>query len=143
MSILLDDLIRQKREETEDYEAFLRKAEELVRKMSQGQNADDVPDELWGKSEAIVIYNNLPEILSGGAGSNMVTEPVVPYGGGDGLVKLALEIDLIMRERAPAGWRGDDTREKEVLNALYPVMNRDRHTTKELFELLKDMKGYE
>jgi type I restriction enzyme R subunit len=141
MSILLDDLIRQKNEETENYEAFLQKAEELVRKMFQGQNTDGVPDKLRGKAEAIVIYNNLPEILSGNIDGNMLAEPPVPYG--NGLVKLALQIDLIMRERAPAGWRGDDTREKEVLNALYPVMNRDRHATKALFNLLMNMKGYE
>ena len=27
-----------------------------------------------------------------------------------------------MRENAPAGWKGDDTREKQVLNALFPIM---------------------
>ena len=32
--------------------------------------------------------------------------------------KLALELDLAMREQAQAGWRGDDPREKQVLNAL-------------------------
>lgn len=141
MSVLLDDLIRQKNEETENYEAFLQKAEDLVKKMSQGQNTDGVPEKLRGKAEAIVIYNNLPDILSGGIDGNMLAEPVVPYG--DKLVKLALQIDLIMRESAPAGWRGDDTREKQVLNALYPVMNRDRHATKALFDLLMNMKGYE
>jgi len=48
-----------------------------------------------------------------------------------------------MRESAPAGWRGDDIREKQVLNALFPVLNRDRGATKALFDLLKNMKGYE
>jgi type I restriction enzyme R subunit len=48
-----------------------------------------------------------------------------------------------MRELAPAGWRGDDTREKQVLNALFPIMQRDRIVTSALFDLLKNMKGYE
>ena len=34
---------------------------------------------------------------------------------------LALKIDLAMRENAPAGWKGDDTREKQVLNASVPA----------------------
>ena len=39
----------------------------------------------------------------------------------DEKAKLALEIDRAMREKAPAGWKGDDTREKQVLNALFPL----------------------
>ena len=68
-------------------------------------------------------------------------EPEAEYG--DKLVHVALEIDRAMRELAPAGWRGDDTREKQVLNALFPIMQRDRNVTTALFELLKNMKGYE
>lgn len=138
MSILLDDLIRQKRAETQEYEAFLQKAEELVRKASQGQNTEGVPEKLRGKPEAIVIYNNLPEILS--AGSSMTAEPAIPY---EVLIKLALDIDVIMHEKAPSGWRGDETREREVLNALYPLMNKNRSATEALFELLMNMRGYE
>ena len=57
-------------------------------------------------------------------------------------VKLALEIDRTMRERAPAGWRGDQAREAQVLNALFPLLNRDRDATRELFELVKNQPGY-
>jgi type I restriction enzyme R subunit len=141
MSKLLEDLIQQKGEETEDYETFLRNAEKLARMMVQGQNSENVPGKLHGKPEAIVIYNNLPNILSANSDSNEVTEPEAAYD--DKHVELALEIDRVMRERAPAGWRGDDIREKQVLNALFPLLDRDRELTKALFELLKNMKGYE
>jgi type I restriction enzyme R subunit len=47
-----------------------------------------------------------------------------------------------MREHAPAGWRGDDTREKQVLNALFPVMSRDREATQAIFEIIKNQPGY-
>ena len=89
----------------------------------------------------MIIYNNLPDILSHAASPLIAAEPQVEYG--DKLVHLALEIDTVMREMAPAGWRGDDTREKQVLNALYPIIQRDRAATTALFELLKNMKGYE
>ena len=141
MSKLLDDLIQQKMEDAKDYEEFLRKAEELVKKMAKGQNISSVPSKLQGKSEAVIIYNNLPDILASAANAFFAAEPQVEYG--EKLIHLALEIDRVMREMAPAGWRGDDIREKQVLNALFPVMQRDRIATKALFELLKNMKGYE
>ena len=55
---------------------------------------------------------------------------------------LALKIDRAMREHAPAGWKGDDTREKQVLNALYPIMSRDRPATQAIFEIIKNQPGY-
>ena len=109
--------------------------------MAKGQNNTSVPTKLQGKSEAIIIYNNLPDVMSNAASPLIAAEPQVEYG--DKLVHLALEIDRVMREMAPAGWRGDDTREKQVLNALFPIMQRDRAATTALFELLKNMKGYE
>jgi type I restriction enzyme R subunit len=42
-----------------------------------------------------------------------------------------------MREHAPAGFRGDDVREKQVLNALFPIMSRDREATQAVFEIIK------
>ncbi len=141
MSKLLEDLIQQKREDVDEYEKFLKQAEDLVRRMSKGQNTNEVPNKLQGKTDATIIYNNLPEILSHSEQLLIAEEPIVEYGGK--LVHLALEIDRAMHELAPAGWRGDDTREKQVLNALYPIMQRDRNVTLALFELIKNMKGYE
>ena len=47
-----------------------------------------------------------------------------------------------MREQAPAGWNGDATREKQVLNALYPILGRDRELTRAIFEIIKQQAGY-
>ncbi len=58
------------------------------------------------------------------------------------LVKLALEIDRTMRERAPAGWKGDQSREAQVLNALFPLLGRDRQATLALFEIIKNQPGH-
>ena len=41
-----------------------------------------------------------------------MAKPSTDYG--DDPVKLALEIDRVMRERAPAGWKGDQARETQV-----------------------------
>ena len=55
---------------------------------------------------------------------------------------LALKIDQAMRERAPAGWKGDAAREAQVLNALFPIMGRDREATRAIFEVIKQQAGY-
>lgn len=141
MSKLLDDLIKQSRADAAAYEEFLRKAEALVKRLAAKQPEAGIPAALHGKREATVIYNNLPRILAAGcAGADMVAEPQAEYG--DERLSLALEIDCVMRERAPAGWKGDQAREAQVLNVLFPLLNRDREATLALFELVKNQPGY-
>lgn len=140
MSKLLDDLIRQSRTDAAAYEEFLRKAEDLARRLAAKQPQDGVPAPLHGNREATVIYHNLPRILAGGRPDAMVAEPSPDYG--DQRANLALEIDRTMRERAPAGWKGDQAREAQVLNALFPLLGRDREATRALFELVKNQPGY-
>jgi type I restriction enzyme R subunit len=92
-----------------------------------------IPAMLHGKSEAIVLFNNLSSI------STTIFQCPADE---DEKAALALEIDLAMRERAPAGWKGDETREKQVLNALFPLMSRDRTATQAIFEIIKHQGGY-
>ena len=133
MSKLLDDLILQKRNDTVAYEQFLQRAEELVKRMAGKQPTAGIPAVLHGKPEAIVLFNNLPCIAA--------TTFQCPTDE-DERARLALEIDVVMREQAPAGWKGDDTREKQVLNALFPIMVRDRAATQAIFEIIKNQPGY-
>jgi len=141
MSRLLDDLIKQSRADAAAYEEFLRKAEALVRRLAARQPDEGVPAALHGKREATVIYNNLPQILAAGRGQpNTLAEP--DSAADDKRLKLALDVDRTMRERAPAGWKGDQAREALVLNALFPLLDRNREATLALFELIKNQPGY-
>ena len=141
MSKLLDDLIKQSREDAAAYEEFLQKAEALVKRLAAGQPDDGVPAALHGRREAAVIYNNLPQILAAGhARAGGFAEARAEYG--DERLRLALKIDQVMREQAPAGWRGDQAKEAQVLNALFPLLNRNREATQALFELVKNQPGY-
>jgi type I restriction enzyme R subunit len=144
MSKLLDDLIQQSRIDTAAYEEFLCKAEALVKRLAEKQPEAGVPSVLHGKREAIAIYNNLPRILAAGRNrASRMAESSPDYGEErDEHVALALEIDRTIRERAPAGWKGDQAREAQVLNALFPLLNRDREVTLALFELIKNQPGY-
>ena len=141
MSTLLDDLIRQSRTDTAAYEEFLRKAESLARRLASGGSEKETPAALRGKHEAAVIYNNLPDILAMiPEGLSALAEPHNDYG--DRRLALALQIDRTMRELAPAGWKGDHAREAQVLNALFPLLDRNRNATQALFDIIKNQPGY-
>ena len=141
MSKLLDDLIKQSRADAAAYEEFLRKAEALVKRLAAKQSDDGVPAELHGKREATVVYNNLPRIIAAGRGGAASAVGDSPEKGNE-RIRLALDIDRVMRERAPAGWKGDQAREAQVLNALFPLLGRNREATRALFELVKNQPGY-
>jgi type I restriction enzyme, R subunit len=140
MSKLLDDLIQQSRADTAAYEEFLRRAEALVRRLAEKTPEAGVSAVLHGKREATVIYNNLPRILAAGSKDSQVADGSVIFE--TELSELALQIDRVMRERAPAGWKGDQAREAQVKNALFPLLDRNREATSALFELVKNQPGY-
>ena len=133
MSKLLDDLIRQKRVEAADYEEFLRKAEELVRSLAERRPDAGVPSVLHGKPEAVTLFNNLESVAA-----TLFQCPTDP----DERATLALAIDRAVREQAPAGWKGDETRERQVQNALYRLLSRDRAATEAVFSIVKNQPGY-
>lgn len=132
MSKLLDDLIRQSRSNTTTYEAFLLKAEDLANRLVR-KNGGGHPSLLNGHPGAIVLFNNLASIPG--------TTFQCPADE-DGKAKLALALDSALREKAPAGWKGDEIREKQVLNALYPILSRDRKATQAIFDIVKNQPGY-
>ncbi|WP_259731390.1 MULTISPECIES: type I restriction endonuclease subunit R [Synechococcales] len=138
MSRLLEDLIRQSRSDATAYEAFLIKAEDLVRRMANREPVGGVPSMLHGRAEAIVIFNNLPAILSGMASAPLEDNPQQQ----EERAELALRLDQAMRDCAPAGWKGDTAREAQVQNALFPILARDRAATLALFDLIKNQPGY-
>ncbi len=138
MSKLLQDLIKQARDDAVAYEKFLKDAEALVRKLADKHDVAGVPAELHGHPEAIVIFRNLPMILSGTA--NVARQE--PAWERRAHAELALKIDQAMRVQAPARWKGDPAREAKVRDALFPIMDRNREATQALFELIKQQPGY-
>jgi type I restriction enzyme R subunit len=132
MSKLLEDLIQQSRDDAADYEQFLKDAEDLVNRLAR-KNSGNHPVVLNAHPGAIAVFNNLAAI------------PATTFqcpADDDAKAKIALALDQAMREHAPAGWKGDETREKQVLNALFPIMGRDREATRAVFEIIKQQAGY-
>jgi type I restriction enzyme R subunit len=139
MSKLLEDLIKQSRSAAVAYEEFLKKAEELVKRMASKAQDGDVPASLHGNAEAIVIFNNLSDILD--IGSFVVREE----GPADreNRVKLALKIDRAMRDDAPARWKGDQPKESMVKNLLFDLLDKNREAMQAMFEIVKQQPGYQ
>lgn len=144
MSLLLDDLIKQKRDDTKSYEEFLRNAEALLKRMAKDQKDAGIPSQLQGNPEAVVIYRNLPDRLfdphNQPEPERAPADSRASYG--DPRLNLTMKIDLAMRHKAPAGWKGDEARESEVLNALFPLLGKDEEATLAIFEIIKNQPGY-
>lgn len=138
MSKLLEDLIRQSRSDAAAYEAFLKQAEELVKRIARKDPIGDIPMELHSKAEATVIFNNLPDVL---ATSSAIMREESPTDRED-RAKLALRIDQAMREHAQAGWKGDQAKESVVKSFLHELLNKDRNATLAMFEIVKQQPGY-
>jgi type I restriction enzyme R subunit len=139
MSKLLDDLIKQNREGAQAYEKFLHNAEALVKKQSEKRSDNNEPAILHGKTSALTIYRNLPDIMADPP-PYRVQEPQVYYG--NHFATLALQIDRAMREQAPAKWRGDEAKERTVQNFLYPLIDRNPKAMSKLFDILKNQPDY-
>ncbi|KJH67492.1 restriction endonuclease subunit R [Chromobacterium violaceum] len=140
MSKLLEDLIRQKRDETESYEQFLLNAEALAKKLAKGQPDAGVPAALHGNREATVLYNNLADILAKSVDPLVVAEPASEYG--DERLQLALALDSAIKEQAPAGWKGDEVKERVVQNIIHKTLGKGRDATLAVFEIVKNQPGY-
>lgn len=132
ISTLLEALIKKKANKTISYEAFLQKMEALVKKMA-AKNTGDYPEILKNCPEAVILFNNLAAIAA--------TTFICPTDEND-KATLALQLDKAMREKAPADWKGDSVREKQVLNALYHLLQRDRTATQAMFEIVKNQSAY-
>jgi type I restriction enzyme R subunit len=141
MSKLLEDLIQQQRDDTDSYAQFLKNAEALAKQLGgKGTDSDRLPVALRGNKEAAVLYNNLPDLLAAIMEPNTAAEPPAAYG--DEALHCALSLDKAIRDKAPAGWKGDPAREAQVLNAIFPIMKKNRAATLAIFEIIKNQPGY-
>jgi len=133
MSKLLDDLIAQSRADAAAYEQFLKKAEELARRLVKKHPSGDVPAVLHGKPEASVLFKNLPHLAASKFQCPEDEEERALF---------ALKLDETIRHHAPAGWKSDEQRAKQLGNALFPLMAKDREATAALIEIIKNQPDY-
>ena len=110
MSQLLDDIIRFRKQQAEDYAGYLRRMAELARQLLQ-QTTDSTPTSLDTPGKR-ALWSNL-----------------------HGDLDLALRVDRTIRQVRPDGWRGVQTKEQLIRAALFGLL-QDPAEVERLFAVL-------
>jgi len=116
MSILLDEIIKQRKNKAIDYQEYLKKIADLAKRVKSGKR-DDTPDSLDTPAKRR-LYNNL----------NHDEE-------------LALRIDKAVKEVKKADFRDDDTKEGEIMEAIWDIL-QDKDEVYRIFRIIKQQKEY-
>ena len=102
MSGLLDDLIKQRKDEVIEYAEYLKRIADLAIHVSNGRS-DSTPKSLNTKAK-VALFNNLNEDEA-----------------------LALEIDALIVGSKSDGWRGNQAKENQIKQALFRLLaNQDK-----------------
>ena len=134
MSELLDALIRQRKEEALDYQAYLAKIVELAKQASRPESGH-YP--LTIHSSALrALYDNLRDVqgLEQLMNQYVVAESAVAE-------TAALAVDEAIRLVKKADWRGNKFKEKQVRNAIKTVLQDDTLVDR-IFEIVKAQRDY-
>jgi len=116
MSILLSEVIKERKANAISYEEYLKKIAAIAAKVQSGIKPT-TPSSLRTPAQR-ALYNNLSKNES-----------------------LALQVHESIVEYKPNGWRGIDTREKAVKQAIYKVLHSIDETER-IFEIVKNQSEY-
>jgi type I restriction enzyme R subunit len=116
MSVLLSEVIKERKAHAISYEEYLKRIADIAKKVQIGVKAS-TPDSLKTPAQR-ALYNNLEQNED-----------------------LALKVHGNIMENKPNGWRGIDTREKVVKQAIYKVL-KNVDQTERIFEIIKNQSEY-
>ncbi len=116
MSILLNEIIKERKANAISYEEYLKKIAELAKKVQEGKS-ENTPDELRTPAQR-VLYNNLGE---------------------DRDLALAVH-DNIIKYR-PDDWKGNTTKEQIIKGKLFDVLGDDKEVER-IFPIVKKQREY-
>jgi type I restriction enzyme R subunit len=132
MSELLDALIRQRKQEALDYQAYLARIVSLTRRASRPETQPYPPS--INSPVRRALYDNLNSVpgLDRCLASPTRTAESVP----DVTEAVALAVDDAIRQVKKAGWRGNMIKEREVRNAIRSVL-QEAAVVETIFEIVK------
>ncbi|HAP42041.1 MAG TPA: restriction endonuclease subunit R [Nitrospira sp.] len=141
MSALLDEIIAARKTKAIEYEQYLKRIAELVKKVDAGQ-AEDTPEPLRKSPALRALYNNLKKTQGAPPEADRAAETQSEYQtANDATLRLALKIDEAVRTVRPDAWRGVQTREQVIKRALYEVL-RDEAEVERIFLIVKAQEEY-
>lgn len=116
MSKLLDEIIKQRKQNALNYQEYLQKIADLANKVVAAQ-PDDTPKSLDTKAKR-VLYNNL--------GKNEA---------------LVLQVNDVVMDSKQDGWRGNQAKENQIKQAIFEVVN-DVEEVERIFAIVKQQSDY-
>jgi len=141
MSALLDEIIIARKAKAVEYEQYLKRIAELAKKVEAGQ-AEDTPEPLKKSPALRALYNNLKAAHGVYPEADRAAEAKAEYQtANDPTLRLVLKIDEAIRKVRPDGWRGVQTREQVIKQALYDVL-LDEAEVERIFLIIKAQREY-
>ena len=140
MSAVLEALIKQRREEAIEYEAYLKKVIELAEQVKGGEAGGSYPASI-NNGALRAIYDNLPAALP----ADRVAEPGVrwePDSEADPREVAALAIERAIQQARMADWRGHPIKEKRIGRAIRDALGPFKDCTNTIFEIVKARSEY-
>ena len=140
MSAVLEALIKQRREEAIEYEAYLKKVIELAEQVKGGEAGGSYPASI-NNGALRAIYDNLPAALP----ADRVAEPGVrwePDSEADPREVAALAVDRAIQQARMADWRGHPIKEKRIGRATRDALGPFKAYTNTIFEIVKARSDY-
>jgi len=127
MSALLDEIIAARKARALEYEEYLQRVAELTRKVVAGRT-EETPEPLKKSPALRALYNNLKK-------------PGGETAGGDPALELAVRLDAAVHRVRPDGWRGVETRERVIQEAMFEILH-DEAEVERLFLIVKEQGEY-
>lgn len=117
MSILLDELIKERKQEAKDYKEYLKKIVELAQKVTKPETSQSYSKNLNTKAKRALFDNlNKDEVL-------------------------AIKIDQTILSTKKDGWKGNRIKEREVKNAIRKFIGNENELER-IFEIVKNQHEY-
>jgi len=116
MSSLLDELIKERKLKAISYEAYLEKIAEIAKRAKEGKN-EETPSILKTRAQR-TLYNNIGKDAT-----------------------LAIQIDTAVKTAKRDSWRGNESKENEIKQAIYNIV-KDKIETERIFTLIEQQEEY-
>ncbi|MBL8871091.1 MAG: HsdR family type I site-specific deoxyribonuclease [Planctomycetaceae bacterium] len=140
MSTLLDEIIAARKAKAIEYEVYLKKIAELVRRVDVG-HADTLPERLNTPGKR-ALYNNIrSEALDTIIANSQLTSDTPGSDKPDPHLHFVLQVDEAVKKNRPDGWRGVHAKEQKVKQAIFSVVQNIEETER-LFLIIKAQSEY-
>ena len=135
MSKLLDNLIRQRKQEALDYKEYLEGIVDIATKVGNAGDGAAYPDQI-NTLALRALYDNLDDHANA-AEIMAVREP-----DSSARARLALDLDNAIRSTKKADWRGNLHKEREIRRAIRSALNGNEALVERIFEIVKNQSEY-